>query len=200
MLGLKLIRISERASYATSRCQANYWTDTWHIMDISTPGKGHAMQFPLVMLSAQPFIRVHIKKKKNQSSASLAFVRGIHRGPVNSPQKWPVTWKMLPLDDVIMISDRCLRSLMDFWLMCELSELNQYNSSHMHVFALIRMEYMPASNVFMVLIRIDGTHFKQEHGPRVSLLKNSHSLCENFWETSSAVRRKISKTDKIAER
>ena len=37
-----------------------------------------------------------------QSSASLAFVRGIHRGPVNSPHKWPVTRKMFPFDDVIM--------------------------------------------------------------------------------------------------
>ena len=39
---------------------------------------------------------------KHQSSASLAFVRGIHRGPVNSPHKWPVTRKMCPFDDVIM--------------------------------------------------------------------------------------------------
>ena len=39
---------------------------------------------------------------KHQSSASLAFVRGIHRWPVNSPHKWPVTRKMLPFDDVIM--------------------------------------------------------------------------------------------------
>ena len=31
---------------------------------------------------------------KHESSASLAFVRGIHRGPVNSPHKWPVTRKM----------------------------------------------------------------------------------------------------------
>ena len=41
-------------------------------------------------------------QRKHQSSASLAFVRGIHRGPVNSPHKWPVTRKMLPFDDVIM--------------------------------------------------------------------------------------------------
>ena len=41
-------------------------------------------------------------KKKHQSSASLAFVRGIHRWPVNSPHKWPVTRKMFPFDDVIM--------------------------------------------------------------------------------------------------
>ena len=41
-------------------------------------------------------------QRKHQSSASLAFVRGIHRWPVNSPHKWPVTRKMLPFDDVIM--------------------------------------------------------------------------------------------------
>ena len=41
-------------------------------------------------------------QRKHQSSASLAFMRGIHRGPVNSPHKWPVTRKMFPFDDVIM--------------------------------------------------------------------------------------------------
>ena len=40
--------------------------------------------------------------RQHQSSASLAFVRGIHWGPVNSPHKWPVTRKMCPFDDVIM--------------------------------------------------------------------------------------------------
>ena len=33
-------------------------------------------------------------QRKHQSSASLAFVQGIH--------KWPVMWKMFPFDDVIM--------------------------------------------------------------------------------------------------
>ena len=42
-------------------------------------------------------------QKKHQNSASLAFVRGIHRWPVNSPHKGPVTRKMFPFDDVIMI-------------------------------------------------------------------------------------------------
>ena len=41
-------------------------------------------------------------ERKHQSSASLAFVREIHRGPVNSAHKWPVTRKMFPFDDVIM--------------------------------------------------------------------------------------------------
>ena len=41
-------------------------------------------------------------QRKFQSSASLAFVREIHRSPVNSPHKGPVTRKMFPFDDVIM--------------------------------------------------------------------------------------------------
>ena len=49
-------------------------------------------------------------QSKHQSSASLAFVWGIHRGPVNSPHKWPVTRKMFPFDDVIMfIEEICTR-------------------------------------------------------------------------------------------
>ena len=42
-------------------------------------------------------------QRKHQSSVSLAFVWGIHRGPVNSPRKWPVTPKMFPFDDVIIL-------------------------------------------------------------------------------------------------
>ena len=41
-------------------------------------------------------------QRKHQSSVSLAFVRGIHPWPVNSPHKGPVTRKMFPFDDVIM--------------------------------------------------------------------------------------------------
>ena len=49
-------------------------------------------------------------QRKHQSAASLAFVRGIRRGPVNSPHKWPVTRKMFPFDDVIMDCHVCLVS------------------------------------------------------------------------------------------
>ena len=47
-------------------------------------------------------------QRKHQISASLAFVRGIHRGPVNSRHKWSVTRKMFPFDDVIVSSRYCL--------------------------------------------------------------------------------------------
>ena len=42
-------------------------------------------------------------QRKHQSSASLAFMLGIHRWPVNSPHKWPVTRKMFPFDDASCI-------------------------------------------------------------------------------------------------
>ena len=38
-------------------------------------------------------------QETRQSPASLAFVWGIHRWPVNSPHKGPVTRKMFPFDD-----------------------------------------------------------------------------------------------------
>ena len=42
-------------------------------------------------------------QRKYESSVSLAFVRGIHRWPVNSPHKEPVTRKMFPFHYVILI-------------------------------------------------------------------------------------------------
>ena len=42
-------------------------------------------------------------QRKHQSSASLAFCAGNSPGPVNSPHKGPVTRKMFPFDDVIMV-------------------------------------------------------------------------------------------------
>ena len=55
------------------------------------------------------------QRKKHQSSASLAFVRGIHRGSVNSPHKWPVTRKMCPIDNVIMAANDCVNYPISWW-------------------------------------------------------------------------------------
>ena len=46
--------------------------------------------------------------RKHHSSASLAFVRGFHRGPVNSPHKWPVTRKTFPFDAVTMYIEQII--------------------------------------------------------------------------------------------
>ena len=47
---------------------------------------------------AQPSVQ-----RKDQSSTSLAFVRGIHPWLVDSPHKGPATWQIFQFDDVIMI-------------------------------------------------------------------------------------------------
>ena len=44
-------------------------------------------------------------ERKHQSSVSLAFVRGINRWPANSSHKGPVTRKMFPFDDAIMLKN-----------------------------------------------------------------------------------------------
>ena len=53
-------------------------------------------------------------QREHQSSASLASVRGIHRWPLNSPHKGPVTRKMFPFDDVI-VNTHQIRSELPTW-------------------------------------------------------------------------------------
>ena len=67
-------------------------------------------------------------QRKHQSSESLAFVWGIHRGPVNSPHKWPVTRKMFPFDYVIMLVD-------------EISKLYTYMYPVMYLFILAMLKF-----------------------------------------------------------
>ena len=58
------------------------------------------LKSPASRLFTQPFF--FRRRSKKNSSASLAFVREIHRWPVNSLHKGPVTRKMFPFNDVIM--------------------------------------------------------------------------------------------------
>ena len=47
-------------------------------------------------------VYLDIDQRKHQKLRVTGLVRGIHRRPVNSPHKWPVTREMFPFDDVIM--------------------------------------------------------------------------------------------------
>ena len=84
-------------------------------------------------------------QRKHQSSASLAFVWGIHWWLVNSPYKWPVTRKMFPFDDVIMcqnfwIFERCLLIIrfISYSSLCMLSTtLPSYWDFYPHIWANI---------------------------------------------------------------
>ena len=60
-----------------------------------------AMASPITSLTIV-YSAVYSVAGQHQSSASLVFVRVIHRWPVNSPHKGPVTRKMFPFHDVIM--------------------------------------------------------------------------------------------------
>ena len=61
-----------------------------------------ASQITASQLFIQPFIQVEIKENI-KDPRHWPFVRGIHRWPMISPRKGPVTRKMLPFDDVIML-------------------------------------------------------------------------------------------------
>ena len=53
-----------------------------------------------------------LRSKKTSKLRVTGLCEGIHRGPVNSPHKWPVAQKMFPFDDVIMSSVRdCSNSI-----------------------------------------------------------------------------------------
>ena len=94
-------------------------------------------------------------QRKHQSSAPLAFMWGIHRGPVNSPHKWPVTRKMFPFDDVIMkfrkrfcaIASSCNNSQNDGWRARVLFFLGWRNRHVWKVYSVIRMYYRKTSNI-----------------------------------------------------
>ena len=71
----------------------------WHYSDVimsamASETTGVAIVYSTVSSGADQW--------KHRSPASLSFVRGIHRWPVNSPYKRPVTLKMFLFDDVVM--------------------------------------------------------------------------------------------------
>ena len=71
----------------------------WHYSDVIISTMASEITSPTIVYST---VYSGADQRKHQSSASLAFVRGIHRRPGNSPHKGPVTRKMFPMDDVIM--------------------------------------------------------------------------------------------------
>ena len=80
-------------------CTPSPWLLTAHYDDVIMTAMASQITSLTIVYS---IVYSGTDQRKHQSSASLAFVRGIHRGPVNSPHKGPVTRKMFPFDDVIM--------------------------------------------------------------------------------------------------
>ena len=72
----------------------------YHCNDIIMGAMASQITSPAIVYSS---VYSGSDQRKHQSSASLAFVRGIHRSPENYPRKWPVTRQMFPFDDIITI-------------------------------------------------------------------------------------------------
>ena len=88
-------------------------------------------------------------QRKYQSSASLAFVRGIHRWLVNSPRKGPVTRKMIPIDDVIM-DYKVVDMFNQTCLMISQSEYNLRNVATFRVSVLMTKRLIGYCQYFLV--------------------------------------------------
>ena len=86
MLGFKLTHVSKTGTW-------------WHYADVMMGAIASQITSRTIVYST---VYSNADQGKHQSSASLAFVRGIHRWPVNSPHKWPVMRKMFPFDYIIM--------------------------------------------------------------------------------------------------
>ena len=113
-------------------------------------------------------------QRKHQSSASLAFVRGINRGPVNFHPKWPVTRKTFPLNDVIMfmqggakphrarISQDVLANATNLLLSAKIPDIN-----------IIAVDYIQKRNWYETITLINGQH-------QTGISRRYHCLCVKF--------------------
>ena len=100
-------------------------------------------------------------QRKHQSSASLAFVRGIHQGLVNSPHKWPVTRKMFPFDDVIMPLNIIFEISAKFTCCCDNILLS---NGGLWLKSKILNSWMIIKGFLTGMVRTDlGLWFAQEH-------------------------------------
>ena len=84
-----LVQVMACCHQAISNITVTSYQAQWHLKS------------PLSRLFIQPFVQAHIKTPKLYVTGLCA---GIHQGPVNSLHKGPVTWKMFPFDDAIMIT------------------------------------------------------------------------------------------------
>ena len=113
-------------------------------------------------------------QRKHQSSASLAYVRGMHWWPVGSPHKGPVTRKICPSDDVIMMQNwgcqsstqischqqRCSRQTVILKYIYE----NSHNYVHCSIWLRHDMETFSALLVLCEGWPVDSPHKGQWHG------------------------------------
>ena len=134
-------------------------------------------------------------QRKHQSFASLAFVRGIHKWPVNSPHKGPVTRKMFPFDDVIMCWSTLRISHLKVYFVKQLSQRFSQTCSGRYVlrFSLVVLQ----QNNLQVLVgktplKVNDIQLKpctqclhkmDWNRPRTFNWQRTYPFIQFFWET-----------------
>ena len=91
--------IRHNTTYNPLICTSSVTEPQWHYNGVIMSAMASQITILTIVCS---IVYSGADQRKHQSSASMAFGWGIHRWPVNSPHKGPVTRKMFPFDDVIM--------------------------------------------------------------------------------------------------
>ena len=133
---------------STMRKQMAFWVK-WHYSDVTLGVMASQITSFTIVYSA---VYSGVDQRKHQSSASLAFVRGIHRWPVNSPHKWPVTRKMFHLmtslwDDYFCRFFRWALSfpLDNHWSSWPVCVVTEYNSNELSIILCV---YLIIDNIY----------------------------------------------------
>ena len=112
----------------TERTMGVFVVVIWHYSDVIMSTTASQITVVSIVYST---VHSYADQRKHQSSATLAFVRGIHRWPVNSPHKGPVTHEMFPFDDVIIVKSLEVIQGPGYLIMSHLSPWNP-DTTHMH--------------------------------------------------------------------
>ena len=90
-----------------------------------------------------------VDQRKHHSSTSLALVRGIHRWPVNSTRKWPVTRNMFRVNDVIMSAIFCCVMTLSHYLILRWTVIaHQYLRDHISMDFYVNILYKPYAQIY----------------------------------------------------
>ena len=118
----------------------------WHNSDVIM---GAMVSKITSLTSVHSTVYLGADQRKHQSSASLAFVRGIHWWPVNSPHKWLSTRKMFPLitsssAEISYFDLNCMKIVREGW--------NGNMSALVHIMVWHRTGNRPLSKLFMTTL------------------------------------------------
>ena len=122
-------------------------------------------------------------QRKYQNSASLAFMRGIHRWPVNFPHEGSSTRKTFPLDYVIMISP--VGALSHYWFCVWTDHVSWCFHAEMETANMVPpYSLIGGSSLHHVLRYIEAKRFTFKFFASLSLVQHSCHSCRDASQMS----------------